>query len=201
MANIKTKTYHHGNLEQALLVAGFQEARGTGSRNLGVNSLAKEVQVSPMAVYRHFPSGESLKANISQLGREEMARQMIEAISRQVGVKNRFQVVGRAYIQFALDEPGLFAVAFTACDAPPKREDSPSAWLVFQDSILDLCNEGLIDASEVEHVSAFAWAAVHGYATLAGGNDPMRPKATEQVISNLLDRIWSGIVGEGVQNR
>jgi AcrR family transcriptional regulator len=195
MATMKSK-YHHGDLEEALLAAGMREAKNTGTRNLGVNSLAKEVKVSPMAVYRHFSNGESLRAGISQQAREEMARRMLKAVAMQTGVKERFHAVGRTYIEFALSEPGLFAVAFVACDEGPKREDSPSAWLVFQDSILDLCNAGLIETSEVEQVGAFAWASVHGFATLAGGNDPKRPTASKKLIDDLLDRIWAGIVQE-----
>ena len=193
MGNMKTK-YHHGDLEGALLAAGMRVAKTTGSRNLGVNSLAKEVNVSPMAVYRHFSSGEGLRASISQQAREELARRMIRAISAEKDVKNRFKATGRTYIQFALQEPGLFAVAFVACNEPPKREDSPSAWVVFQDSILDLCNAGLIETDEVEYVAAFAWSAVHGYATLVAGNDPKRPKSNERIIADLLDRVWAGIV-------
>ena len=199
MANAKAKTYHHGNLEHALLVAGMREARVTGSKNLGINALAKEVKVSPMAVYRHFSNAESLRANISQLAREELARQMLKAISAQSGVKNRFQAVGRTYIHFALNEPGLFSVAFVACEEGPSREDNPSAWKVFQDSIVDLSNSGLIRSGEVESVAAFAWSAVHGYATLATGNDPMRPKTNDQVITDLLERIWSGIIHSTVE--
>ncbi|MCX6485554.1 MAG: TetR/AcrR family transcriptional regulator [Rhodoluna sp.] len=191
---MKTKKYHHGDLEKALLGAGMREAKNSGTKNLGVNSLAKEVNVSPMAVYRHFSNGESLRAGISQQAREEMARRMLNAVALETGVKERFHAVGKIYIEFALNEPGLFAVAFVACEEGPKREDSPSAWLVFQDSILDLCNAGLIETNEVEQVAAFAWAAVHGFATLAGGNDPKRPKSSDEGINNLLDRIWSGIL-------
>jgi AcrR family transcriptional regulator len=196
---MKTQKYHHGNLEAALLEAGVRVARISGSKNLGVNALAKEVSVSPMAVYRHFSNGEGLKASSSQQAREELARRMIEAISHETSVKARFEATGRTYIQFALNEPGLFSVAFVACEAPPKREDSPSAWMVFQDSILDLCNEGLIQAAEVRQVTDFAWAAVHGYANLAGGSDPMRPKAEPEIIDGLLERIWFGIVKESVE--
>jgi len=188
------KKYHHGNLEDALLTAGLREAKIGGPRNLGVNFLAKAVNVSPAAVYRHFVSGESLRASISQQAREELARQMLKAIATQTDVKKRFQAVGRAYINFALNEPGLFAVAFDDCDEGPKRDDSPSAWMVLHDSILDLCNAGLIQPSDLQQVASFAWASVHGFATLAGGSDPRRPTSDNTTISNLLDRIWSGII-------
>jgi AcrR family transcriptional regulator len=194
MANVKAQMYHHGNLEQALLEAGAREARENGSRNLGGNFLAKKVDVSPMAVYRHFTNAENLRARISQQAREELARRMVAAIAVESDVKNRFQAVGKTYIQFALDEPGLFSTAFVGCDEGPNREDDPSAWLVFHNSIVELCDAGLIAQSEVEQVASFAWAAVHGYSTLAGGSNPMRPTSDETVIDNLLDRIWSGIV-------
>ena len=194
------KKYHHGNLEDALLSAGFREARIRGPRNLGVNFLAKAVDVSPAAVYRHFVSGESLRANISQQAREELARRMLTAIARQTDVKQRFLAVGRVYIDFALTDPGLFAVAFVACDEPPKRDDNPSAWTVFQDAILDLCSAGLINPSALEQVASFAWATVHGYATLASGSDPMRPQSDDQSIADCLERTWSGIIHHGMES-
>jgi AcrR family transcriptional regulator len=196
MTKVKAKSYHHGNLDQALLDAGLKEAKMTGTRNLGVNSLAKDVDVSPMAVYRHFSSGEALRANISQAAREVLAKRMLVDLGDATGARERFRATGRSYIQFALDEPGLFAAAFVTCDAPPRREDEPSAWIIFQDSILDLCNKGLLEVTEVEQVAAFAWSSVHGYATLAVGNDPKRPKTSQKIIDDLLDRIWAGIVHE-----
>ena len=192
---MKKKSYHHGDLEDALLKVGMKEARASGARNLGVTHLAKKVHVSPMAVYRHFPSGESLKSSISQLAREELGRRMQEAVANETDVKRRFQATGRAYIEFGLEEPGLFAVAFVDCDAAPSREDSPSAWSIFQDTILDLCNAGYIKTSDVQEVAALAWSVVHGFTMLAGSRDPMRPSASAKEIDKLIERTWQGIVG------
>jgi AcrR family transcriptional regulator len=187
------KTYHHGNLEEALLTVGMKEAKASGSRNLGVTHLAKLVDVSPMAVYRHFPSGENLKAAISQQAREQLARQMFEAVSQEKDVKRRFMAPGREYIRFGLEEPGLFAVAFIDCDASPKREDNPSARAMLHDAILDLCNEGLVRPEELEAVANFAWSIVHGFTMLAGGTDPFRPEAKPSIIENVLERSWLGV--------
>ena len=81
------KSYHHGNLEKALLTSGIEEARRSGSQNLGVTHLAKQVNVSPMAVYRHFSNRESLRASISQQAREELARYMLSELEGKTGVK------------------------------------------------------------------------------------------------------------------
>lgn len=190
---MKKKSYHHGNLEEALLTVGMKEAKASGSRNLGVTHLAKLVDVSPMAVYRHFPSGENLKAAISQQAREGLARRMASAVARETDAKRRFMATGREYIQFGLAEPGLFSVAFLDCEELPSREDNPSARAILHDAILDLCNEGLVAPKEVQAVAHFAWSLVHGFTMLAGSEDPYRPSAQPEDIEDVLERAWLGV--------
>ena len=190
---MKKKSYHHGNLEEALLKVGMKEAKATGSRNLGVTHLAKLVDVTPMAIYRHFPSGENLKAAISQQSREELARRMASAVAKETDVKKRFMATGREYIRFGLAEPGLFSVAFLDCSELPNREDNPSARGILHDTILDLCNEGLIEPKEVQAVAHFAWSIVHGFTMLAGSEDPYRPSARPGDIEDVLERAWLGV--------
>lgn len=190
---MKKKTYHHGNLEEALLTVGMKEAKASGSRNLGVTHLAKLVDVSPMAVYRHFPSGENLKAAISQQAREELARRMTRAVAKETDVKRKFMATGREYIRFGLAEPGLFSVAFLDCSELPNREDNPSARGILHDAILDLCNEGLVEPKEVQAVAHFAWSIVHGFTMLAGSGDPYRPSARPVDVEEVLERAWLGV--------
>jgi AcrR family transcriptional regulator len=190
---MKKKSYHHGNLEVALLKVGMKEAKATGPRNLGVTHLAKLVDVTPMAVYRHFPSGENLKAAISQQAREELARRMASAVAKETDVKKRFMATGREYIRFGLEEPGLFSVAFLDCSELPNREDNPSARGILHDTILDLCNEGLVEPKEVQAVAHFAWSIVHGFTMLAGSEDPFRPSARPGDIEDVLERAWLGV--------
>jgi AcrR family transcriptional regulator len=192
---MKKNSYHHGDLEEALLKVGMKEARASGARNLGVTYLAKKVHVSPMAVYRHFPSGESLKSSISQRAREELGRRMQEAVDQETDVKRRFMATGRAYINFALQEPGLFSVAFVDCEALPSREDNPSAEMILKDAILDLCAEGYVKTSDVQDVANFAWSVVHGFALLISESAEPRPSSDKRSIENLLEKAWRGIVG------
>ena len=190
---MKKKSYHHGNLEEALLKVGMKESRASGSRNLGVTHLAKLVGVTPMAVYRHFPSGENLKAAISQQAREELARRMASAVAQETDLKRRFMATGRAYIEFGLGEPGLLSVAFLDCQELPPREDNPSARDILHDAILDLCNEGLIQAKDVEAIAHFAWSVVHGFTLLASSADPFRPGSNSAEIEEILERAWLGV--------
>lgn len=190
---MKKKAYHHGNLEEALLKVGMKEAKATGPRNLGVTHLARMVNVTPMAIYRHFPNGENLKAAISQQAREELARRMARAVAKETDVKLRFMATGREYIKFGLEEPGLLAVAFLDCDELPSREDNPSARNILHDAILDLCNEGIVKANDVEAIAHFAWSIVHGFTMLASSADPFRPVSGTTEIEEILERAWVGV--------
>ncbi|MFY8026604.1 MAG: TetR/AcrR family transcriptional regulator [Aquiluna sp.] len=190
---MKKKSYHHGNLEEALLKVGMKEARASGSRNLGVTHLAKLVDVTPMAVYRHFPNGENLKAAISQQAREELARRMANAVAKETDVKKRFMATGREYINFGLQEPGLLSVAFLDCEELPNREDNPSAREILHDAILDLCNEGSVKAQDVQSIAHFAWSVVHGFTLLASSSDPQRPGSKSAEIEEILERAWQGV--------
>lgn len=189
----RKRAYHHGDLHKALLTAGLKEAKKTGATNLGVTHIAGLVGVSPMAVYRHFADGDDLKACIAQKAREELGHRMLAAIEGETDPAQRFLALGRAYIYFGLNEPGLFSVAFLGGSKEPIQPDNPAAWAIFQDSILDLCNAGIIEPSEVQDVAGFVWSAVHGYTTLAISSDPMAPKAEPQVIEDVVQRIWTGV--------
>ena len=146
-----------------------------------------------MAVYRHFPSGENLKAAISQQAREELARRMTRAVAKETDVKRKFMATGREYIRFGLAEPGLLSVAFLDCSELPNREDNPSARGILHDAILDLCNEGLVEPKEVQAVAHFAWSIVHGFTMLAGSEDPYRPSARPVDVEEVLERAWLGV--------
>ncbi len=122
-----TRAYHHGDLRRALVEAATELAARDGVDGLVLREAARQVGVSPSAAYRHFPDRDALLATVASGVREAMAHRMLgemAAAGREAGDSRvdpdvavaRFRACGRAYIGFALDEPGLFAVAFHPCD-------------------------------------------------------------------------------------
>jgi AcrR family transcriptional regulator len=166
---VTDRPYHHGALEGALTDAAMEVVRTTGIADLSLRDLARAVGVSPSATYRHFPSREHLVAHVSQCCREEFARALLvarDAVPAKGGAKRvavaRFQAIGRAYIDFAVQHTNVFAAAFATCDVRLDREDDPSAWLVLNDSIDELVDSGEIPASRRKDAPIIAWAGVHG---------------------------------------
>lgn len=165
--------YHHGSLHDALVAAAFEAARAAGPDAIQIRPLAKELGVSPSAAYRHVPDRDHLLAEVSRLARQELARRQLVArdattTPRRAAQRSRarFRAVGRAYIDFAVDEPHLFDTAFAPCPVQPPAPDDPSAWQVLLDAVNELLEAETMAPERVTDAPFIAWAAVHGIASI-----------------------------------
>ncbi len=160
------RAYHHGDLRRALVEAATELAASGGADGVVLREAARRVGVSPRAAYRHFPNREGLLAAVGAAAREGLARRMLAA--RTDDARAHFAATGQAYISFALDEPGLFEVAFRpwAAAGPPVHED-PSPYHVLSAALDALDRDGALAVPRAGAEEA-AWAAVHGAAVLLG---------------------------------
>ena len=77
------------------------------------------VGVVPNAAYRHFADRDELLAAVCAAAMRELATRMAAGVARVRGKRGdaaaalrRLRAIGLAYLEFAREEPGLFATAF-----------------------------------------------------------------------------------------
>ena len=110
----KKKTYHHGDLKNALIKAGVEILAKDGVSGLSLRKVATKAGVSHAAPYSHFADKQALIAALSTEG----FRQLYERISL-VAEKNKtkpsrqLSEVAWAYVQFAMDDRDRFKVMFS----------------------------------------------------------------------------------------
>jgi len=191
------RPYHHGDLRRALVAAATELAAAGGAERVALREVARRVGVSASAGYRHFPNREGLLAQVASEARETLATRMIAAVGA-VGEGSdhapidRFRATGRAYIEFALDEPGLFEVAFRACPPDLYVPDDPSPYAVLSEALDSLDHAGLLAVAR-PGAEAAAWVAVHGAAVLLG--DGMLPRTDRKaIIDATLDMVGGGLL-------
>jgi hypothetical protein len=196
MVTVPKKPYHHGSLDQALVEAGMEAVRDCGIGKLSLRELARNVGVSPSAIYRHFPSREYFEMRVSQRCREALAQAMNGASSRIAGSNTkrrsveRFETIGRAYVNFAVSNPTLFEAAFSRNEVGIERPDDPSPWLSLTDSIDQMISAGVIASTRREDISMIAWSSVHGIATIVTSSIwPAGVNADQQI-----DAVIAGII-------
>jgi AcrR family transcriptional regulator len=138
------------------------------------------VGVVPNAAYRHFADRDALLAAVRDAALGQLAQRMADGMSRvragrhtPTGARLRFRAVGRAYLEFARTEPGLFDTAFAATEHPPAGADNQlRPFEHLQAAIDDLVEAGLLDGARGPDVAYPTWATVHGLAVLFRG--PLR---------------------------
>ena len=169
-------TYHHGNLEAALIAAATQMVRANGAEHLSLRAVAAEVGVSPSAAYHYYPDKDSLIAGVGQELFERLADLQEAALSQFPGksaktARARFRALGRAYFDWANSEPNLFRLMFGGfcsidfAEAEIKRQES-RAWNLLCSCLDDLHMRGEIDPNIRPYGEILSWSAVHGATAL-----------------------------------
>src|SRR5437763_17148476 len=107
------KPYHHGALEHALVDEAVRQVRERGTDQVSLRGIAQIIGVSPSAAYQHFPDKAALLQAVCDAGIDELGQRMqaaVDAVSEEgdAGAVGRLQAVGRAYVEFAQQEPHLF---------------------------------------------------------------------------------------------
>ena len=165
--------YHHGDLAAALLEAAVELVRVAGPDHLSLRAMAKQLEVSPSAVYHYFPDKDSLIDGVSDQLFETLARMQREALEKIPGrsakaAKLRFRELGRVYFQWAYNEPNLFRLMFGGfCRAKePGSHSNKEAFLMLAKCLDDLLVTGVISIQMRRYGELIAWSAVQGVSTL-----------------------------------
>ena len=170
------ETYHHGDLPRALVAAAVELARSGGPDAVVLREVARRLQVSPAAIYRHFPDRDALLGEVARIARGDLARRMLDEVERvhETDPRTRsilaFLAVGRGYIQFAQDEPNLLATAFLPIVPSAEAIEDPNPWDILAGALDELATTGAMPPERRAGAETFAWSAVHGFAVLRAGH-------------------------------
>lgn len=201
--------YHHGNLRPALIDAGVELARAGGPDAVVVREASRRVGVSHNAAYRHFPDRDALLRAVAERSMSELARLMERLMAEgQSGgpslnaAQQRLRATGRAYVRFALEEPGLFRTAF----AVPRRlehfgpgegvgDAGLNPYELLNRQLDELMESGGMPPERRLHADVTAWAAVHGLSMLMleGPLRELSEAERQTEIESLLDTLERGL--------
>lgn len=163
MVTVSTsKAYHHGDLRAALVQAGLKALEVRDIGDISLRQIAREVGVSPTAVYRHFPDKNALLSALGQAGIEQMADWQQAAAEAATG-EDAFAATGRAYVRWALANPALFRLVFGQCSAV---SDSVFGQNNAASMLRDFAGKRAGSEAGTQRLMIQAWAIVHGLAML-----------------------------------
>jgi AcrR family transcriptional regulator len=174
------RTYHHGDLRQALLEAGIALARVGGPEAVVLREATRRAGVVPNAAYRHFVNRHALLQAVRAAALSALALAMEKELTRQRRGKQTedaarasLRAIGTAYLRFARTEPGLFRTAF-GVPGDPETTSNPATtgksglnpFQLLSSALDELVQAGLLPAARRPGAEYLAWSAVHGLAML-----------------------------------
>jgi AcrR family transcriptional regulator len=185
------RSYHHGNLREALIDAALDLIARKGPAGFTFADAARSAGVSSAAPYRHYRDREALIADVARRGFDAFETTLETAWD---GGKPEpfaaFERLGRAYLGFARDEPAYYSSMFEAGLALDSesglRQASERAFAVLRRAC-----EALSARAPAEQrppalmMSLHVWALSHGVASLFGRGDAGRrslPMSPEELL-------------------
>jgi AcrR family transcriptional regulator len=188
-----------GAVREGLIAAGVELARVGGPDAVVLREAARTVGVAPNATYKHFADRDELMAAVCVAAMDELAAGMAAGVGRVRGkygdpaaARRRLRAVGRAYLEFAHEQPGLFATAFALPHqhaygvtdrATDRATDSGTGGngrgahplpLDQLRAVLDeLADAGVLSRRRRTGIEYPIWSTVHGLAVLTG-QGPLR---------------------------
>lgn len=206
---IARDSYRHGDLRQALLNAGLEMAEEGGPDAVVLREATRRAGVSPNAAYRHFADRTELVEAVSDAAQSLVAG-AIEAewdavpsdLDERARAHAHLRAVGRGYLGFARDRPGLFRAAFTvpsdletALDSAKAGPGGRTSFQLLAIALDELVAVGSLPAERRPGAEFSAWSAVHGLAMLVleGPLRNLDPDVARAAGARLIDMVDRGL--------
>lgn len=179
--------YHHGHLDEALVEETSRIVREEGISAVSMRELSEQLDVSRSAAYRHFEGKEALFAAVAKKGfvelREAMKSVRAENSSSSSIASERLIAMGKTYVQYALDHPGVYRLMFQWDWSDDEYSELAEAGQSAFDELVNAMEsgqeEGTFRSGDSLEMAFSTWSLVHGVALLIldghapeGMNDP-----------------------------
>jgi AcrR family transcriptional regulator len=199
---LKPKSYHHGDLRNALIEAGLELLSEGGVQELDLRKVARRAGVSHAAPYRHFADKQALIAAINEEGFHLLAER-IRSTLREASDEPVEQLLGvaLAYVRFAQENPWLMREMFSGITIERETFESlhtasKSVYRLYAEVIRHGQERGKIVDGEPTALAGVLWSVLHGLAMLIIENQ-MRPYAdgpegTERVTRYTIEVLYEG---------
>ena len=173
-AEPEARKFHHGHLREALLQRLLEVLDAEGMEGIGVRRLARDLEVDPASVYRHFRDMNALHGAAAEACFAAFAGVMERAAHKgesgdDASPHTQLIRTGEAYVRYVSAHPHRFRLMFGGANGPgalPRAEatgpSGQTAWEVW----LSVVKRGLPEGVDAALEARVAWSMVHGVAAL-----------------------------------
>ncbi len=163
------RTYHHGNLRNALLDAGIGVAREVGWEALSLREVARRAGVSHTAAYNHFADKNDLLRSLAIRAFDQLTADLQRVVDTGTLC---LADLGVAYLTFAFEHQAEFHFMFQRSLCMPEGVDDPlgtaslASQAVLHDYLMTLQVAGVVGPGDPDELTLVVWSQIHGLTTI-----------------------------------
>lgn len=191
MTKKTAKTYHHGDLREALIKAGRAILEKDGIEALTLRACARKAGVSHAAPQHHFASINDLLAEIAATGFEDFVSVMDRNAALSPSPVEKLKAMCRSYVAFAQERPAVYQLMFGVA-APLSSDRLQAAKVAAWEQLANLVSAAA-GPDDKEAKAMQVWSTVHGFSMLVISQrlPPMVkiPEALKRVVDGLAPAI------------
>lgn len=141
-------------------------AEAEGWEAVTTRRLSTEIEYSQPVLYKHFASMDDITAAVAIEGFGELTEALARARSDAATPERALQQMAHAYIDFARENPALYAAMFTRSTtlrfaAPETPQPMSAAFTELREVLAPLAGD-----KDLDTVTEVLWSALHGLTTL-----------------------------------
>jgi AcrR family transcriptional regulator len=185
MTKRTTKSYHHGDLREALIKAGRAILEKDGGGALTLRACARKAGVSHAAPQHHFASISDLLAEIAATGFEDFVKALDKGAARSSSPVEKLKAMGQSYVTFAQERPAVYQLMFGIA-APLSSERLQTAKVAAWDQLANAVSASA-GTEDKEAKAMQVWSTVHGFSMLVIGKQLPSRISLSQALKRVID--------------
>lgn len=154
-------------LRGEIVVAAARVLDRTGRREaVTLRSVAREVGITPMSIYAHFPDREAIVAEVLKDTLRELAAALTVRDDALPNPVDRLLARCAAYVTFARERPQRLGLLDSFVHGTEAPEEARATFGLFVSGVADCVAADRSQSAEPFTDATAVWVAVHGYASL-----------------------------------
>lgn len=189
-------------LRREILSAARELFAQEGYEHVSMRRIAEKIDYSPTTLYLYFEDKADLLFHVC----EEIFQKLVakgEEIRAEAGDPlDKLKRIGRHYIEFGLNHPVHYKLAFMVQHEPGSLEKhyehsmAHQAFGQLEASVAECMAEGIFRRDDLRLASQCLWAAMHGITSLLIARPDFPWSEPAQTIELLIDAVCAGLAAE-----
>ncbi|MEY3791252.1 MAG: hypothetical protein RLZ09_2088 [Pseudomonadota bacterium] len=198
------KSINELNLKEACIQAAREVIAEQGVEGLSMRDVARRLEISHQAPYRHFASRDHLLAEIMRRCFEDFA-QFLDQSSKH-NQPEELRSMGEAYLDYAAAKPLEYRLMFGTpwpepADHPELVKHAVHAFDLLRQNLLKQHGQKGSEKKQAELEAMFIWSLLHGYASIEQSNVMQHLVLSKGVQANARDFMMTMIHSALQSNR